>query len=83
MISKKTQQIDGLVKSSPAKAGLGAQKLRSEVYTQVRRNDEVAAQRGRWTFYQAIQAIGIDITKPLEIRLEIGKKEHKYKEVCA
>jgi hypothetical protein len=34
----------------------GAQKLRSEAHLQVRRNDEVAAQRRRWTFYEAIKA---------------------------
>ena len=28
----------------------GAQKLKSEAHLQVRRNDEVAAQRSRWTF---------------------------------
>ena len=37
----------------------GAQKLRSEVYLQVRRNDEAEAQprseRDRWTFYKAIK----------------------------
>jgi hypothetical protein len=32
----------------------GAQKLRSEAHFQVRRNDEVAAQRSRWTFYETI-----------------------------
>ena len=32
----------------------GAQKLRSEAHSQVRRNDEIAAQRRRWTFYEAI-----------------------------
>ena len=32
----------------------GAQKLRSEAHLQVRRNDEVAAQRRRWTFYETI-----------------------------
>jgi len=32
----------------------GAQELRSEAHLQVRRNDEVAAQRSRWTFYEAI-----------------------------
>jgi len=30
----------------------GAQKLRSEAQLQVRRNDEVAAQRRRWTLYE-------------------------------
>ena len=30
----------------------GAQKLRSEAHLRVRRNDEVAAQRRRWTFYE-------------------------------
>jgi hypothetical protein len=33
----------------------GAQKLRSEAHSQVRRNDEVAAQRSRWTFYETIK----------------------------
>jgi hypothetical protein len=33
----------------------GAQKLRSEAHLQVRRNDEGAAQRRRWTFYEAIK----------------------------
>ena len=32
----------------------GAQKLRSEAHLPVRRNDEVAAQRRRWTFYETI-----------------------------
>jgi len=32
----------------------GAQKLRSEAYEQVRCNDEVEAQRRRWTFYETI-----------------------------
>ncbi|MBP1716466.1 MAG: hypothetical protein H6Q42_4669 [Deltaproteobacteria bacterium] len=31
-----------------------AQKLRSEAHNQVRRNDEVAAQRRSWTFCEAI-----------------------------
>jgi hypothetical protein len=48
-------KIDDLVKSSPAKAGLGAQKLRSEAYLQGRCNDEVEAQRRRWTFYETIK----------------------------
>jgi len=33
----------------------GAQKLRSEAHLWVRRNDEVAAQRRRWTFYETIK----------------------------
>jgi hypothetical protein len=33
----------------------GAQKLRSEAHLWVRRNDEVEAQRRRWTFYEAIK----------------------------
>jgi hypothetical protein len=33
---------------------LGAQKLRSEAHLRVRRNDEVEAQRRRWTFYKVI-----------------------------
>jgi hypothetical protein len=32
----------------------GAQKLRREAHLRVRRNDEVEAQRRRWTFYKAI-----------------------------
>jgi hypothetical protein len=32
----------------------GAQKLRSEAHLQVRCNDEVEAQRRRWTFYETI-----------------------------
>jgi hypothetical protein len=32
----------------------GAQKLKSEAPSKVRRKDEVAAQRWRWTFYEAI-----------------------------
>jgi hypothetical protein len=32
----------------------GAQKLRREAHLQVRRSDEVAAQRSRWTFYETI-----------------------------
>jgi hypothetical protein len=33
----------------------GAQKLRSEAYFHVRCNDEVEAQRSRWTFYETIK----------------------------
>jgi hypothetical protein len=33
----------------------GAQKLRSEAHLRVRRNDEVEAQRRRWTFYEVIK----------------------------
>ena len=33
----------------------GAQKLRSEAHFQGRRNDEVAAQRCRWNFYETIK----------------------------
>jgi hypothetical protein len=32
----------------------GAQKPRSEAHLRVRRNDEVEAQRRRWTFYEVI-----------------------------
>jgi hypothetical protein len=35
----------------------GAQKLRSEAHLQVRRNDEVEAQRSRWTFSETIELI--------------------------
>jgi len=34
----------------------GAQKLRSAAHELVRRNDEVATQRSRWTFYETIEA---------------------------
>jgi len=34
----------------------GAQKLRSEVHFQVRRNDEVEAERSRWIFYKTIRS---------------------------
>jgi hypothetical protein len=30
------------------------EKMGSEAHSQVRRNDEVAAQRRRWTFYETI-----------------------------
>jgi hypothetical protein len=33
----------------------GAQRLRSEAHFQVRRNDEVEAQRRRWIFYETIK----------------------------
>jgi hypothetical protein len=33
----------------------GAQKLRREAHLRVRRNDEVEAQRSRWTFYETIK----------------------------
>jgi hypothetical protein len=33
----------------------GAQKLRNEAHLWVRRNDEVEAQRRRWTFYETIK----------------------------
>jgi hypothetical protein len=36
----------------------GAQKLRNESPLQVRRNDKVAAQRRRWTFYETISFHG-------------------------
>jgi hypothetical protein len=32
----------------------GAQKLRSEANSPVRRNDEVEVERRRWTFYEVI-----------------------------
>ena len=41
----------------------GAQKLRSEAHLQVRRNDEVDAQRGRWTFYETINFYCNDTTR--------------------
>jgi len=34
----------------------GAQKLRPEAHLSLRRNDEVAAQRRRWTFYETINS---------------------------
>jgi hypothetical protein len=51
----KSQLNDGFVKTSPAKAEQGAQKLRSETHLWVRRNDEVEAQRSRWTLYETIR----------------------------
>jgi hypothetical protein len=42
-------------KALPPQAGLGAQKLRSEGHLQVCRNDEIEAQRRRWTFYETIK----------------------------
>jgi hypothetical protein len=56
----KSLRNDGFVKSSPAKAGQGAQKLRSEAHLSrvSRDNEEVEAQsrsqRDRWTFYETI-----------------------------
>jgi len=53
----------------------GAQKLRSEAHLQVRRNDEVEAQRRRWTFYEAINfenRIAHSVTRPIQKR---GKGE--------
>jgi len=38
----------------------GAQKMRSEEHCQVRRNDEVAAQRHRWTYYETIKKISAE-----------------------
>jgi hypothetical protein len=38
----------------------GARKLRSEAHLQVRRNDEVEAQRRRWTFYETIKNGGLE-----------------------
>jgi len=37
----------------------GAQKLRSEAHSQVRCNDEVEAQRSRWTFYETIKGFSM------------------------
>jgi hypothetical protein len=50
----------------------GAQKLRSEAHLPVRRNDEVAAQRRRWTFYETIKIkvnIFDDLVKSLKRRI--------------
>jgi len=52
---EKSHRDDGFAKNSRAKAGLCSQELRSEAYNQVRRNDEVMAQRHRWTFYETIK----------------------------
>ena len=38
----------------------GAQKLRSEAHLQVRHNDEVAAQRRRWTYSETIKKISAE-----------------------
>jgi hypothetical protein len=42
----------------------GAQKLRSEAHFLVRRNDEVEAQRRRWTFYETIISRTLRPAKP-------------------
>jgi len=41
----------------------GAQKLRSEAYLHVRCNDEVEAQRSRWTFYETINVSSTENTE--------------------
>jgi hypothetical protein len=55
----------------------GAQKLRSEVHLQVRRNDEVTAQRRRWTFYETInfysQFISPAFPFPMKTEARLGK----------
>jgi len=43
---------DGFVKNSPATGG--TRRAKTEEHSQVRRNDEVEAQRCRWTFYETI-----------------------------
>ena len=43
----------------------GAQKLRREAYLRVRCNDEVEAQRSRWTFYETISFHSFCIPTPL------------------
>jgi hypothetical protein len=43
----------------------GAQKLRSEAHLRVRRNDEVAAQRSRWTFYETINVESLHFAQDL------------------
>ena len=50
-----------------------AKKLRSEAHLQVRRNDEVAAQRRRWTFYEAINFPAAIQDQPLGERAEEAK----------
>jgi len=47
----------------------GAQKLRSEAHLRVRRNDEAAAQRRRWTFYETIK-----VQKPEDLKLRRNQK---------
>jgi hypothetical protein len=42
----------------------GAQKLRSEAHLRVRRNDEVEAQRSRWTFYEVIKFYDPSLLSP-------------------
>ncbi len=50
----------------------GAQKLRSEAYLHVRCNDEVEAQRRRWTFYETIMFRFLD--RPQYIDYSRNKK---------
>jgi hypothetical protein len=45
----------------------GAQKLRRAAHLRVRRNDKVAAQRRRWTFYAAIISHFIENPPLMEI----------------
>jgi hypothetical protein len=42
----------------------GEQKLRSGAHLQGRRNDEVEAQRRRWTFYKVITFVSLQIRRP-------------------
>jgi hypothetical protein len=51
----------------------GAQKLRSEAHLLVRLNDEVEAQRRRWTFYEAI------IFGPIIIAILLGRKREQIR----
>jgi hypothetical protein len=46
----------------------GAQKLRSEAYLQVRCNDEVEAQRRRWTFSETIKFVGLIYSLPTPMK---------------
>jgi hypothetical protein len=46
-----------------------AQTLRSEAYSQVRRNDEGEAQRRRWIFYEAIPFESLILRPQAEMRL--------------
>ena len=50
----------------------GAQKLRREAHLQVRRNNEVEAQRSRWTFYETINSIFIALSPGKQRQLPVA-----------
>ena len=55
-----------------------AQKLRSEAHLGVRRSDEVAAQRCRWTFYEAIIINKKECWNPVQSAFIIQQSARKF-----